>query len=164
MEVLSKEELEQVASDFCTTHPSCPNVVLQEYEESQHYTTESSGEDQLLIEVDLPEETGHDQDEWMAALASHAATDVYESADDYDVVDGSLNAICQAHLCPQVRCQPKDGVLADYSFHREASSLIGRLTFGSCTVALGYNGGNRLPVGLHLYIDVVPYHIFFPST
>ena len=48
----------------------------------------------------------------------------------YDVVDASLTAICQARLCPQVRCPPKDGVLADGSFHREASSLIGRLTFG----------------------------------
>ena len=38
----------------------------------------------------------------------------------YDAVDHSLNAICQARLCPQVRCQPKDGVRADVSFHREA--------------------------------------------
>ena len=28
----------------------------------------------------------------------------------YYVVDHSLTAICQARLCPQVRCQPKDGV------------------------------------------------------
>ena len=68
----------------------------------------------------------------------------------YDVVDDSLIAICQARLCPQVCCQPKDGVLADDSFHREASSLIGRLTFGRCIVAFGYSGGNRLPVCLHL--------------
>ena len=38
----------------------------------------------------------------------------------YDVVDHSLTAICQARLCPHVRCQPKDGVRADVSFHREA--------------------------------------------
>ena len=38
----------------------------------------------------------------------------------YYVVDHSLTAICQARLCPQVRCQPKDGVRADVSFHREA--------------------------------------------
>ena len=77
----------------------------------------------------------------------------------HDVVDDSITAICQARLCPQVRCQPKDGVLADDSFHREASSLIGRLSFGRCTVALGYSGGNRLHVGLHLS-DVMLYHIF----
>ena len=35
----------------------------------------------------MPEETGQEQDEWMAALESHAATDVYESADDYDDVE-----------------------------------------------------------------------------
>ena len=55
------------------------------------------------------------------------------------------------------------GVLADDSFHREASSLIGRLTFGSCTVALDYNGGNQLHVGLHL-IDVMLDHFFFLRT
>ena len=38
----------------------------------------------------------------------------------YYVVDHSLTAICQARLCPQVRRQPKDGVRADVSFHREA--------------------------------------------
>ena len=38
----------------------------------------------------------------------------------YYVVDHSLTAICQARLSPQVRCQPKDGVRADVSFHREA--------------------------------------------
>ena len=37
-----------------------------------------------LIEADLPTETGQEQDEWMSALAHHAATDVYESTDDYD--------------------------------------------------------------------------------
>ena len=54
----------------------------------------------LLIEADLPEETGHEHNEWMETLASHAATDVYESADDYDVVDVSLTAICLARFCP----------------------------------------------------------------
>ena len=38
----------------------------------------------------------------------------------YDVVDHSLTAICQARLYPQVWCQPKYGVRADVSFHREA--------------------------------------------
>ena len=70
------------------------------------------------------------------------------------VVEDSLGAICLSRLCPQFRCQPKVKVLADDSFRREASSLIGRLTFGRCTVAVGYNGGNRLHVGLHL-IDVM---------
>ena len=82
MKVLSKEEREHAASDFCTTHPSCPKVVLQEYEESQQDNTESNEQDQLLIEADLPEETGQEQDEWMAALASHSATSVYESGDE----------------------------------------------------------------------------------
>ena len=76
IDVLSKEQLEQAASDFCTTHPSWPKVVLQEYEESQQDNTESNEQYQLLIEADLPEETGQEQDELMAALASHAATDV----------------------------------------------------------------------------------------
>ena len=51
----------------------------------------SNEQDQLLLEADLPEETGQEQDEWitvhvewMAALAPHAATHVYEYADDYD--------------------------------------------------------------------------------
>ena len=48
--------------------------------------TESNEQDQLLIEADLPEETGYGEDEWMAAMAPHAAVDVYESADDYDEV------------------------------------------------------------------------------
>ena len=78
----------------------------------------------------------------------------------YDVVDDSLTVICQASLCPQIQCQPKYGILAEISFHREASSLIGRLTFGRCTVALRYNGGNMLPVGLH-HIDVMLDHVFF---
>ena len=38
----------------------------------------------------------------------------------YDVVDDSITAICQARLCPQFRCQPKNGVRADVSFRREA--------------------------------------------
>ena len=38
-----------------------------------------------LIEADLPTETGQEQDEWMPALAHHAATDVFESTDDYDI-------------------------------------------------------------------------------
>ena len=38
---------------------------------------------QLLIEAGLSTETRQDQDEWMPALAHHAATDVYESTDDY---------------------------------------------------------------------------------
>ena len=80
-----------------------------------------------------------------------------------NVVDDSLAAICLARLCPQFGCQPKVGVLADDSFLREASSLIGRLTFGRCTVELGYNGGNRLHVGLHL-IDVMLDHFFFLRT
>ena len=87
MEVLSKEELEQAASDFCTTHPSCQKVLLQEYKESQQVNTESNEQDQLLIEADLPEESGQDQDELMAALASNAATNVYGSADDYYEVE-----------------------------------------------------------------------------
>ena len=41
---------------------------------------------QLLIEADLPTETGQEQDEWMSSLAHHAATDVYESTDDYDQI------------------------------------------------------------------------------
>ena len=81
----------------------------------------------------------------------------------YDVVNDSLAAICLARLCPQFRCQPKVGVLADDSFHREASSLIDRPTFGRCTVALGYNGCNRLHVGLHL-IDAMLDHFFFLRT
>ena len=81
----------------------------------------------------------------------------------YDVVDDSLAAMCLARHCPQFRCQPKVGVVADNSFHREASSLISRLTFGRCTVALSYNGGNRLHVGLHL-IDVMLDHFFFLRT
>ena len=52
------------------------------------------------------------------------------------VVDDSLGAICLSRLCPQFRCQPKVGVLADGSVRREASSLIGRVTFGRCTVLL----------------------------
>ena len=79
------------------------------------------------------------------------------------IVDDSLAAICLARLCPQFRCQPKVGVVADDSFHREASSLIGRLTFGHCTVALSYNGGNCLHVGLHL-IDVMLDNFFFLRT
>ena len=58
----------------------------------------------------------------------------------YDVVDDSLTAICQARLCPHVRWQPNYGVLADNIFHREDSSLIGILTFGRCTVAMGAIG------------------------
>ena len=79
------------------------------------------------------------------------------------IVDASLAAICLSRLCPQFRCQSKVGVLADDSFRREASSLIGRLTFGRCTVALGYNGCNRLQVDLHL-IDVMLDHFFFLGT
>ena len=41
---------------------------------------------QLLIEAGLSTETRHDQDEWMSALAHHAATDVYESTNDYDQI------------------------------------------------------------------------------
>ena len=41
---------------------------------------------QLLIEAGLSTETRQDQDEWMLALAHHAATDVYESTDDYDQI------------------------------------------------------------------------------
>ena len=47
---------------------------------------ESNTQDQLLIEADLSEETGQEQDEWMAALSLRAAT-VYESADDYDELE-----------------------------------------------------------------------------
>ena len=79
----------------------------------------------------------------------------------YDVVDYYCHF--QARLCPHVRYQPTFGVLADGSFHREASSLIGRLTCGRCIVALGYNGGDRLPAGLRL-IDVMLDHVFFLST
>ena len=39
-----------------------------------------------LIEAGLSTETGQEQDEWMSALAHHAATDVYESTDDYDQI------------------------------------------------------------------------------
>ena len=41
---------------------------------------------QLLIEAGLSTETRQGQDEWMPALAHHAATDVYESTDDYDQI------------------------------------------------------------------------------
>ena len=41
---------------------------------------------QLLIEAGLSTETRQDQDEWMSALAHQAATDVYESTDDYDQI------------------------------------------------------------------------------
>ena len=41
---------------------------------------------QLLIEAGLSTETRQDQDEWIPALALHAATDVYESTDDYDQI------------------------------------------------------------------------------
>ena len=41
---------------------------------------------QLLIEAGLSTETTQDQDEWIQALALHAATDVYESTDDYDQI------------------------------------------------------------------------------
>ena len=41
---------------------------------------------QLLIEAGLSTETGQDQDEWISALAHRAATDVYESTDDYDQI------------------------------------------------------------------------------
>ena len=41
---------------------------------------------QLLIEAGLSTETRQDQDEWIPALAHHAATDVYESTDDYDQI------------------------------------------------------------------------------
>ena len=71
-----------------------------------------------------------------------------------DVVDDYLDAIRLARLCPQFRCHSKVGVLADDSFHREARSLIGRVTFGRCTVAVCYIGGNRVHVGLHL-IEVI---------
>ena len=45
---------------------------------------ECNEQDQLLIVAQLPEETWQEQDEWMAALEPHVATDVYEYADDYD--------------------------------------------------------------------------------
>ena len=77
-------------------------------------------------------------------------------------MDDSLAAICLALLRPYFRCHPV-GVLADDSFDREASSLIGRVTFGRCTVAAGYKGGNRLHVGLHL-IDAMLDHFFFLHT
>ena len=48
---------------------------------------ESNEQNKLLIEADLPEDIGHEQDEWMAALTPHAASDVHESADDYDEVE-----------------------------------------------------------------------------
>ena len=41
---------------------------------------------QLLIEAGLSTETRQDQDQWIPALAHHAATDVYESTDDYDQI------------------------------------------------------------------------------
>ena len=40
----------------------------------------------MLIEAGLSTETRQDQDEWIPALAHHAATDVYESTDDYDQI------------------------------------------------------------------------------
>ena len=83
IEVLPKEELEQAARDFCTTHPSCGKVVLQEYKDSQRDTTESNEQYQLLVEADLTEKTRQEQDEWMTVLAHHAATYVYESAEYY---------------------------------------------------------------------------------
>ena len=42
IEVLSKEGLEQTASDFCTTHPPCTNIVLQEHEQSQQDNVENN--------------------------------------------------------------------------------------------------------------------------
>ena len=80
------------------------------------------------------------QGEWWSDIAVERGDDVYWLSYNYDVVDDSLAAICLPRLCPQFRCHPKVGVLADDSFHREASSLIGRVTFGRCTVAVGYNG------------------------
>ena len=61
--ISSKEELEQAARDFCTIHPSCPMGVLREYKESQQDNMESNEQDQLLIEAELPEETGQERKE-----------------------------------------------------------------------------------------------------
>ena len=47
----------------------------------------SNEQDQLVIEADLPVETGQEQNVWIAALTCHAATDVYEFADAYEVVE-----------------------------------------------------------------------------
>ena len=47
---------------------------------------------QLLIEAGLSTETRQDQDEWMSALAHHAATYVYESTDDYDQIKFVIDA------------------------------------------------------------------------
>ena len=60
---------------------------------------ESNEQDELLIEADLPEETLHEQDEWMTALAPHTATDMYEYADDYDEVEFARDA--NQHDCSQ---------------------------------------------------------------
>ena len=38
------------------------------------------------VQLLMSTETRQDQDEWMPALAHHAATDVYESTDDYDQI------------------------------------------------------------------------------
>ena len=61
--ISSKEELEQAARDFCTIHPSCPMGVLREYKESKQDNMENNEQDQLLIEAELPEETGQERDE-----------------------------------------------------------------------------------------------------
>ena len=60
-------------------------------------------QDQLLIEADLPEETGQEHDEWitvrvewMAALAHHAAAHEYASADDYYELEFVRDATQQA--------------------------------------------------------------------
>ena len=50
-------------------------------------TRRATKQDQLVIEADLPEETGQEQNDWITALGSHAATDVYEFADDYEEIE-----------------------------------------------------------------------------
>ena len=81
----------------------------------------------------------------------------------YDVVDDFLAVICLARLSPQFRCQPKVGVLAGDSFHREASCRIGRLILAAAQWHSATMGGNRLHVGLHL-IDVMLDNFFFLRT
>ena len=67
---------------FSTNHTAHATVIRLNHECIQ-YTAETETSVQLLIEAGLSTETRQDQDEWMPALAHHAATDVYESTDDY---------------------------------------------------------------------------------
>ena len=96
--------------------------------------------------------------EWRRASCVSISSSDWPS---YDVVDNSLAAICLARLCPQFRCHPKVGVLADDNFHREASSMIGGVTFGRITVAVGYNGGNGSKLAFTLSMLCLIISFFF---